>query len=208
MRTTGLIFLAGLVCFGQYKLEPAGAPPSELPAEFASLMSKDGMKVASADGSSVCEIWVVTTAPSGPETTEEDSTFKTIPHGALIGAIRFTANGSDRRGQTIKPGVYSLRYSMYPVNGDHQGVAPQRDFLVMTPITEDKDPKATPDFDTLVGWSRKASGTPHPAVLSIWKDEPADYKGGVMKMGDHDWVLQTKLGDQPMSIIVVGKAEG
>jgi hypothetical protein len=171
-------------------------------------MAKDGMKVAAADGKPVCEIWVVAAAPSGPPTTEEDSTFKTIPHGALIGAVRFTNAGADRRGQPIKPGVYSLRYSMYPVNGDHQGVAPQRDFLVMTPIAEDKDPKATPNFDTLVGWSKKASGTPHPAVLSIWKEDPANHKGGIAKVGDHDWVLQVNLGTEPLSIIVVGKAEG
>jgi hypothetical protein len=208
MRQIGLLLLSAAVCLGDVKMQPADPLPSELPAAFASLMSKDGMKVMSSDGKAVCEIWVVSAAPSGPETTEEESTFKTIPHGALIGAIRFTENGSDRRGQTIKPGVYSLRYSMYPVNGDHQGVAPQRDFLVMTPIADDQDPKATPDFDTLVGWSKKASGTPHPAVLSIWKDEPGDYKGGVVKMGDHDWVLQMKLGDQPMSIIVVGQVEG
>jgi hypothetical protein len=202
------LLLSVVVCFGQYKAEPAGPPPAELPPAFASLMASDGMKVVSGDGKAVCEIWVVAAAPSGPETTEEDSTFKTIPHGALIGAIRFPGNGSDRRGQTIKPGVYTLRYSMYPVNGDHQGVAPQRDFLVMTPIAEDADPKSTPDFDTLVGWSRKASGTPHPAVLSIWKEEPANHKGGLEKMGDHDWVLQMKLGAEPLSIIVVGKAEG
>jgi hypothetical protein len=171
-------------------------------------MAKEGFKVVAGDGKAVCEIWIATAAPVGPETDEEDSTFKTIPHGALMGAIRFSEGGSDRRGQTIKPGVYSLRYSLFPINGDHQGVAPQRDFLLMTPMAEDKDPKATPDFDTLVDWSKKASGTPHPAVLSIWKDEPGDYKGGVMKMGDHDWALQVKLGDQPMSIIVVGKAEG
>lgn len=208
MRRTGFVFLAAVACFGQYKAEPAGPPPSELPAAFASMMAKDGMKVMAGDGKSVCEIWVVSSTPAGPETTEADSTFKTIPHGALIGAIRFAENGADRRGQTIKPGVYSLRYSMYPVNGDHQGVAPQRDFLVMTPIAEDQDPKATPNFDTLVGWSKKASGTPHPAVLSIWKEEAANHKGGLAKMGDHDWVLQVKLGNEPLSIIVVGKAEG
>ena len=53
--------------------------------------------------------------------------------------IRLPERGADRRGQTIKPGVYTLRYGNYPQNGDHQGVEPQRDFLVLSPVAEDKD---------------------------------------------------------------------
>jgi hypothetical protein len=52
--------------------------------------------------------------------------------------------------------------------------------------------------------SRKASGTPHPAVLSIWKVEEKDFKPGVAQEGDTDWVLQTKIGDTPVAVIVAG----
>ncbi len=55
------------------------------------------------------------------------------------------------------------------MNADHQGAAPQRDFLLMTPASEDRDVNAIPNFDTLAAMSRKASLTPHPAVLSFWK---------------------------------------
>src|SRR5882762_5012164 len=72
---------------------------------------------------------------------------------------KITSNGSDRRGQTIKAGVYTLRYGIMPVNGDHQGAAPQRDFVLMTPAADDKDLNATPNFEALVAMSRKASGT-------------------------------------------------
>jgi len=91
-----------------------------------------------------------------------------------------------------------------PINGDHQGAAPQRDFLLMTPAAQDTDPNATPNFDTLVGMSRKASGTPHPAVLSFWKSDTDT--PGFAKQGDSDWVLQAKLGDTPIAIILVGVA--
>jgi hypothetical protein len=100
--------------------------------------------------------------------------------------------------------VYTLRYGIMPVNGDHQGAAPQRDFLLLTPAAADQDLSSTPNFDALVAMSRKASGTPHPAVLSFWKadtDAP-----GFTKQGDADWVLQTKLGDTPIAVILVGVA--
>src|SRR6266542_3933987 len=47
------------------------------------------------------------------------------------------------------------------------GVAPQRDFLVLTPAADDKDPNSTPAQEELMTMSKKASGTPHPAVFSM-----------------------------------------
>ena len=44
-----------------------------------------------------------------------------------------------------------------PMNDTHQGAAPQRDFLFMTPAGDDRDLNATPNFDALVAMSRKAS---------------------------------------------------
>ena len=129
----------------------------------------------------------------------------TLVHGAVVGVVHFPARYSDRRGQTLKPGVYTMRYSMYPINGDHQGAAPQRDFFLLTPAAEDKDPAAAPNFDTLMNMSRKASSTPHPAVFSVWKAEP--FKPGLAAEGEQDWVLETKLGDIPVAIILVGKVD-
>jgi hypothetical protein len=210
MRITGLllsaVFISGLTA-AEHKAEPAGAPPAELDAAIVAQLDKAGSKVLREDGSVFCEIWFRSSELPAGATPEESATFS-VKHGALLGAIRFPAKGEDRRGQSIQPGVYTLRYSVFPINGDHQGVAPQRDFAIMTPAADDKDPNATPTFDALMVMSRKASGTPHPAVLSIWKQEPGDFKPGLSQMGEHDWVLQGKVGDQPVAVIVIGRAEG
>ena len=196
---------AGVLAFGQYKSEPAGPPPADVAPGIQQTVQKDGVRITGPKGT-VCEIWLRTTAPSGPKSGESDLTLPTIPHGSLLGVIRYPEKGSDRRGTAIKPGVYTLRYSDYPVDGAHQGVAPQRDFALMTPIAADPDPNATPAFEALVKQSGGASGTPHPAVLSL--ETPADPKfPAVTKEGDHDWVLNVKLGDLPLAIIVAGKVE-
>jgi hypothetical protein len=197
------LFVFALEALGQYKAEPAGPPPAEVAPAIAQALQKDGAKITNS-GSAYCEIWFRADKPSGPKTTEESVTLPLIPQGALLGVIRFDGKGADRRGQTIKAGVYTLRYGIMPVNGDHQGAAPQRDFLLMTPAADDKDLNSTPGFDALVAMSRKASGTPHPAVLSFWKAD-ADTPG-LTKQGDADWVLQSKLGDTPIAVILVGIA--
>jgi len=186
----------------QYKAEPAGAPaPAEVAAPMAALLQKDGVKITN-KGAPYCELWFRTAKPSGG-TSEDGATFTGVPMGAFLGVIHFDGRGADRRGQNIKSGVYILRYGLIPVNGDHQGAAPQRDFMVMSLSGEDKDPNATPAFEALTTESKKVSGTPHPAVLSFWKAD--NNTPGLTQQGD-DWVLQVKLGDTTIALIVVGVA--
>jgi hypothetical protein len=161
-----LLTAAG-AAFAQYKMEPAGTAPSELAPEIAAVLQQPGAKVLNSGGSAVCEVWVRKDIPAGQNSAEPNVAFANIPQGALLGIVRFPVAGADRRGQTLKPGVYTMRYSRYPVDGDHQGVAPQRDFLLLVPAASDKDVNALPTYEQLVDMSRKASGTPHPAVLSI-----------------------------------------
>jgi hypothetical protein len=194
------------IAFPQYKLESAGSPPSDLPAATAGTLQKEGSKIVAGNGSAFCEIWFRSTVPSGPKTTEDGVTLPTIPQGALLGALRFPARGADRRGQNIKPGIYTLRYALQPVNGDHQGVAPQRDFLVMVPAADDPGPDAKPGFDDLVKLSGKASGTPHPAVLSMSSSSNAKFPE-LKKEGENDWALHAKIGDTAVEVILVGKVE-
>lgn len=199
------IMAAGLA-FPQYKLEPAGPPPDGVPAPIAATLQKEGSKIVAGNGSAFCEVWFRSAAPGGPKSAEDGVTLPTIPQGALIGVLRFPGRGADRRGQSIKVGVYTLRYALQPVNGDHQGVAPQRDFLVMIPVADDPGPDAKPGVEDLMKLTRKASGTPHPAVLSMSSSSNAKFPE-LKKEGENDWALHTKLGDLAVEVILVGKVE-
>ena len=203
-RWIGPLLLGASSLWGQqYKADKAGPPPAEVAPGIVQALDKSGFRVDSA-GAPYCEIWLRASLPSGVTSHEQNVTLPGITPGALLGAIRFDAPGSDRRGQRIQPGVYTLRYGIMPMNDNHQGAAPQRDFLLLTPAAEDRDLNATPSFDALVAMSRKASHTPHPAVLSLWKAD-AD-SPGFSQHGDTDWVLESKVGDIPIAIIVVGTA--
>ena len=197
--------LTAVAAFGQYKLEPAGAPPTEVAASISKVLQKAGSKITN-KGQPYCKLWLRAQKLPAGATKEEGASMPGIAQGTLLGVIRFVGAGQDRRGQSIKPGVYTLRYALIPINGDHQGAAPQRDFLVLSPAATDKDLNATPTLEALMDMSRKASGTPHPAVLSFSKAD-AD-SPGLTQQGESDWVLQTKLGDVPVAVILVGVATG
>ena len=205
IHTLPVLLLASLPLLAEYQATSSGAPPSEVAPAIAAALQQDGAKITN-NGKPYAEIWLRKQAPSDGKADELGVTMPGIPTGALLGVIRFDGQGSDRRGQQIKPGVYTLRYGLIPVNGDHQGAAPQRDFLVLAPAANDKDLAKNPPFEELVEMSKKASGTPHPAVMSFSKAD-ADSKAGLAQVGD-DWVLTAKLGDTAVSIIVVGTAAG
>lgn len=201
------LLLTSFTLFGQYKVEPAAAMPAGVPAALAGALQKEGTKIVGADGKVLAEVWLRATPPPSTTANEDTVTWTGVAHGALIGLIHFPAKHADRRGQGINPGVYTMRLSFFPVNGDHQGVAPQRDFLLLSKAAEDTDPASTPKFEELVAASKKVSNTPHPAVFSMWKVE-SDFKPGFDKMGESDYVLQVKVANQPIAIILIGKAEG
>jgi hypothetical protein len=209
MRYSTLILTAALALplSAQYKIDSAGAPPSEVPAAISQMLQKDGIKVLSGSGSVSCELWFRTTAPSGPKSSDPDQALATVPPGSFMGVMRLPAAGSDRRGQRIAAGVYTLRYALHPVNGAHLGVAPQRDFLLLVPVADDKDPNENLDFETVVKMSTKASGTPHPAVFSVTSSNH-EKNPDIGMEGDSDWVVYTKVGNLPIALIVVGQAQG
>ncbi len=189
---------------GAYKAEPAGPLP-ESAAALKAVLDPQGVRILDPAGKVYCEIWLRAAQPPDAKSTEQNITLPELPHGAFIGVISYPQVTSDRRGQEIKAGVYTLRYSQFPITGDHQGIAPQRDFLILGSVATDKDPAATPDFKTLMSWAAQASGTNHPMSLSVWKaDQP---QPGLAKEGEHDWVLQRTIGKLPLAIILVGRAE-
>jgi hypothetical protein len=193
-----------------YKLEPLATAAPGLPDAYAKAIQAQGFRVAGASGGASgawCEVWLAKSLPVGAKPDDAAISFG-IAQGTLLGVIRFPGKGADRRGQVIPAGVYTLRYSLFPVDGAHSGVAPQRDFALLTPLAADPDPAANPAFDDLVKMSRKASGSPHPAVLSLETPPAGAAAPSVAKEGEHDWTLTVKAGDLTFSIIVAGKTEG
>ncbi|HTS63162.1 MAG TPA: hypothetical protein VMH28_14135 [Candidatus Acidoferrales bacterium] len=185
-----------------FKVEPLSAPAPAMP----DAMQSQGYRISGPSGA-WCEVWFAKSIPAGAKPSDAAITFG-LAQGTLLGVLRFPGKGADRRGQVIPAGVYTMRYSNFPVDGAHQGVAPQRDFALLTPMAGDTDPAAKPDFSTLVQWSTKASGTAHPAVFSLESPPSGAAPGSLTKEGDNDWTLTVKDGDLTFAIILVGKVEG
>lgn len=206
----GLALCAGVPAAAQsFRVEKVAEPaPQELSAAVRATLSDQVLRVTGSEGP-LCEIWLRKELPVA-ETPQQGLgiTFGQIAEGELVGAVRFPAEVIDYRSQHIKPGVYTLRYELLPVDGNHMGVAPQRDFLLASPAAVDTDP-ATVTHDQTVDLSRKTTGTKHP---SVWSLGPSDQVISSLPLVTHDadndlWLLHfqvsTQAGSSPLAQVVM-----
>jgi len=208
MRAFIAFLLLSLPLLSQYQGKPAATPPESLNAATRALLSDTGVQVVNAKGETAMQFWFRKEAPAKAPHNESNATLSDYAHGTFLGVVQVTAEQiSDRRGDRIAPGLYMLRLSFHPEDGAHQGVATQRDFLILTKADQDTDPAATPGFVPLMKMAQAASGTNHPLSLSCWQQDN-EFTAGLSKHGESDYVLQTKVGDLPLAIIVIGRHEG
>jgi len=178
-----------------YKAEKINAsPPQELSAAVRETLSGDALRVIGPNGP-LCEIWLRKVVPAKTTVTEElGISFGQLAEGTLIAAVRFPSQVRDYRRQRVKPGVYTLRYALVPVDGNHSGVAPQRDFLLAAPATADPSP-ANITRDEALNLSRKTTGTNHPSVWSIAAG--GDAAGAVPTLNHQEdgdlWLLELRV---------------
>ena len=185
-------------------------PPEELVA-VATRLAQDGVRVLVKDAVTLDFWWV----SSLPLSAEGPPSWQAVEEGSLIGAVKIPSEFRDIRGRVIKPGVYTLRYGIQPANGDHLGVSPFREFLLLSPAGVDTDP-APHGHDGTIELSKQAIGGSHPGVWSI---DPPVAKGSPLQTHktelDHDAIVMevpVTRGGKPagalrFGLVLIGRIE-
>jgi hypothetical protein len=204
------IFVIGISSALAAKVEPIAKPKdSPVPDAIWQVLDPNGYHLTLDDGSAI-DIWLRKDIPNSGKKEAEGAQFPELAPSTLVGVISFPKAGSDFRGQAIPAGYYSLRYELLPNDANHLGVSPNRDFVLLVPIASDPDPKAEFKYQELVALSRKATGSSHPAPLSIV--QAGEKMPGIAKDDQDHWIFSAKLpiaGSEPIpfGLIVKGVAQ-
>jgi hypothetical protein len=211
MRCFRLIVLAvvllptAVLAQESYKIEVLKeGPPAALAGEIKDVIGATGYRIVDDQGKSYAEFWLrkavpATAKPAGPQGA---ILFPVLAEGELLGALRFPAEGHDYRDQTIAKGVYTLRYGLQPVNGDHLGVSTYRDYALLVPAGKDKVVVDLPQ-KRLEQQSAESAGTSHPAVLMLLAAPAGSKAEGAMV---HDETLNTWGAVVPLNLEVKGES--
>jgi hypothetical protein len=201
-----------------YRIESIQERPSAegLSAEIVGQLERKGIRLIRGEKRSYAELWLcgeISVQPGFQPTGEVLYPFRP---GQLIGVIRFASKGDDFREQQISTGWYTLRYGQQPVDGNHVGTSPTRDFLCLVRAADETSAELLEEKD-LIERSAAAAESAHPLLLCLQRPEAED--GGRPSL-HHDeqrdwWILRVLVPasdgarqfDLPTDLVVVGAAQ-
>ena len=211
LATAAVLMTLFLPCSAQNgKVESIG-PVTEnaVPEQVRQSLEAKGYRLTLDDPKSSCELWLRKSVPAQANKSTE-LVYPQFAESTLLGVVHFPQATADYRGHPIPAGFYTMRYELLPDDGNHLGVAPNRDFVLLIPAQSDSDPNATFKFQELVNMSAQTAGTKHPSPLSL---PPADKPPGSVARDDQDhWIFSASLklasGEElPLALIVKGTAQ-
>jgi hypothetical protein len=187
-------------------------PPAPLAPAVSAQLSPGGVRVTV--GANALTFWFVKQLTTSPDASVGKpgavASWSEVREGTLVGAVTIDKDFRDIRGRVVKAGTFTVRYGIQPANGDHLGVSPYREFLLLSPAAIDTDP-APRAYDALVEVSKEAIGGSHPAVLSL--DPPVSTAAplalSTTELGHRAITLEvpTAGGALRFGLVLIGKIE-
>jgi len=205
-----LFFLVGTTTgFAQDSIKVAvlkQSPPDSIAAPVRSSLSDQGYRIQDDQGRTIADIWIRKAIPTSEKPAEPKGAilFPFLADGELVGVLQFATEGHDYRDQPIAKGVYTMRYGLQPVNGDHLGVSTYRDYSLVLPAAKDRS-LAVPPRKQLEERSAESAETSHPAVFLLLAAPPDASKSGASVI--HDAEKNTWSVVLPLSLKVKGEGE-
>lgn len=212
LATIAVLLMFCPLCFAQSgKVERIGPlPGSAVSEQVRQSLEAKGFRLTLDDSKPYCELWLRNGVPAQANKSTE-LVYPQFAESTFLGVIHFSQATADFRGYPIPAGFYTARYELLPDDGNHLGVAPNRDFVLLIPARSDTDPNAMFKYQELVSMSATTGSTKHPAPLSL---PPADKpSSGMVAKDDHDhWIFSASLRLAPgeelsFALIVKGTAE-
>jgi hypothetical protein len=164
------------------------APPKEVAAPVAKLLSNQCVQLLDGKGQLQREFWFRKEVDvKNASKLEGGLQYRELPETIVLGVVRVDKEVTDYKKQRIPPGVFTLRLAKQPSDGDHMGTAIFPDFLLLTPVKDDKKADLM-DPETLHEESAKTTKG-HPAVWMLFPGGEAEAKPKVINKGRGHWVL-------------------
>jgi hypothetical protein len=133
-----------------------------------------------------------------------DVLYGNLKQGSFVGVIHFLLLQRyvrDYRSQMLRPGYYTMRYAVMPKGSNlpsSHNVSEPRDFLLLTPIEDDRSPRDTISVPELVHRSRLASPVHHPVALSLAAIDTDHALPSLITDDEGTATLQLKLASAPV----------
>jgi hypothetical protein len=192
------------------------APPKEVQEPIRKLLDSRCVQLLDDKGGTLLELWFRKEMPvkATEAQVKNGLTYAEVPLSAVVGVVRVPKVTLDYRKQKVKPGVYTLRLALQPMDGDHMGTAPYNEFCLLCPADEDRKPDLL-EAKALHELSGKTVEG-HPSVLVLFPGKGATAEPKLVDKGEGHWVLLFQLdaaagpikGKMDFGLTLVGVSSG
>lgn len=186
-------------------LAVGGVPPEEIAEEVRGALNPAGQLVTLASGTTL-EFWFRSEAPAGSG-SPPGATFPDLGVGTLVGAVRIGGPWSDYKGNSIEPGLFTLRYGVRPEDGNHMGVSVHLDFVLLVPVAEDPTIEVEWGQDDLNIMSFGATGIGHPGVMSLAPNYEGVSEPTIFEDDSGGWAFAWPWQGLTLGFVVEGEGE-
>lgn len=188
-----LLILSAVSCAlaGSAKVERIDRPASPvIPESIWNVLDPKGYRITLDEGSQYCDLWLRKGTPGSAGKASDSALYPQLAPSTMAGAISFPKATTDYKGDAVPAGLYTMRYELLPADGNHLGVAPNPDFVLLVPAASDLNPTAQFKAQELISLSRKATGSQHPAPFNLVQAGDSD----LAKDDQDHWIFSGKLG--------------
>jgi len=142
------------------------APPKEVNDAIANLLQKKSVQLLAGEKPAF-EFWFLSELILTQKPASLAKALEAVKPVTLLGVVSVPSTQRDYRDDEIAPGVYTMRLTIQPNDGNHLGTAEFTWFVALVPAKADTKPDAIADYKALVKASSKQTSTDHPVVLSL-----------------------------------------
>jgi len=138
-----VLLIAPLAFADEYSVEVLKEPPpaDALSKEIKAALSDTGYSVTREGTKTLCNIWLAKTWDVKPDFEATADVLYPFAEGQFVAVIQYQRDAEDFREQELEDGVYTLRYALQPIDGNHVGTFPTRDFLLVVKASDDRSPE-------------------------------------------------------------------
>ncbi|OAI55169.1 hypothetical protein AYO44_00200 [Planctomycetaceae bacterium SCGC AG-212-F19] len=168
--------------------------PKELADPVRALLSDQAIQVLDDQGKVYAEVWFRKELPvkATSDDFKKGIAYNKVEEGTIVGALRLSQAWQSFRKQNVKPGVYTLRLGIQPMDGDHMGSAPFNEFLLLCPAADDKKTAILKHKEVTELSGKALPGGNHPVVLLMFPNPKPEPMPALVNKGGGIWVLNTK----------------
>jgi hypothetical protein len=143
------------------------AVPAGVDASIRSVLAQDKAVQALSGGKPVYTLWFRSEVPLKSKPSSVSASLKSVGETTLLGVVQVASAERDYRDDQLFSGLYTIRFSFQPQDGNHLGTADYPYFAVLTPAKLDPQLEGLATYKELVKASSRESATDHPFVLSL-----------------------------------------